>query len=180
MLATAANAGAYVSGYIRTMQDSEYEAAGTTVKKEIGFFDQLNLDLVVGYKFNNGLRIEADVMKTVLKDKNDDDAFLATDFGLGEFRALYDIKVGGKLTPYFGVGLGGDGMLADQFGSGLFYYDGGFAIRGSLVAGVKFEVANNFALDAQYARRMEYINPDSGKSSNSGYDVVRLGGIYSF
>ncbi|MCL2017743.1 MAG: porin family protein [Alphaproteobacteria bacterium] len=165
-----ANAGAYVSGHLSTITDSEYVANGNTIKNDISFSDHLNLDMAVGYAFSNGFRLEADIATVALRQKGKDffDA-VGLEIGVHMVKGLYDVKVDMPLTPYFGVGMADFKIDNDGFN---------FDVVG--VIGVSFPINNQFAIDLQYNRTFWYEKEDGIKASHSGVNVFKLGGVLKF
>ena len=177
--ASAANAGAYMTGFASTWSDKEQVATGTKTENETKAFDQISMNVAVGYAFQNGLRIEADLFKTSLYTK--DVEFLdqsKTTFGLDGVKGIFDIKTKSNVTPYVGVGVkeveftvpaeGSKGKRAFSFGA-------------LGVAGVSLAVNDKVALDLQYNREVDYDdNGRNVKSSYNGINVYKVGLRYNF
>ena len=172
-IATSAHAGAYVSGYIQTMNDSEAVLLGHTVDTSKDFMDDLYLNLAVGYKFDNGLRLEADVMNMTLAQKDQDftDIFTASG-GVSMVKALYDISTMNGFTPYIGVGISNIDYIS---------MNDVFSFGGAGIVGVSFAFNNKLSLDLQYARLMDYTSGgENVKSSYNGVNEINLGIRYMF
>jgi len=155
MFTATADAGFYVGGYV----------SGFDIKDNFAIFDNIALDATVGYRFTNGLRVEADVLGIMMEP-----GFGDFRFGLMQARALYDIKINDQLVPYFGIGVdtGIYSGRAEQF-----------AFTGALVAGVAYYLDRNLALDLMYTRglgiALGYTN-----DINTFNNEVRLGMRYHF
>jgi opacity protein-like surface antigen len=170
--ASAANAGAYVGGYLATNSNDEFVYQGTTYPSKVDAFDNLNLEVTVGYKFDNRVRLEADVFTTNLqqKDVGFTDAF---SFGLGvsQVKALWDVS-SAAFTPYFGFGISSLNYSNDTER---------LSFAGSGVVGISYAITSKFALDLQYSRYMQYDS--SGKGVDASYDgsnLFKLGMRYTF
>ena len=167
-----ANAGAYVSGYLTTNNDSERVVYGHTFDSKASFFDKVNLEMTVGYAFSNGFRLEADVARVDLYDTDESfsDTF-AINFGVHAVKGLYDFKVDAPVVPYIGAGLSDFTLTRD-------YID--FNIVG--IIGVSFPIDSQFSLDLQYNRTFAYQYEDFGpkKASYNGENVIKMGGTFKF
>lgn len=172
-LATSAHAGAYVGGYIQTMNDSEAVYLGDTYDTSRDFMDDLYLNITVGYKFDNGLRLEADVMDMAIAQKDQDfsDIF-AVGGGVSMVKALYDINTMNGFTPYIGVGVSDIDYVS---------MNDVFSFGGAGIVGVSYAFSNKFSLDLQYARLMNYTSGgENVKSSYNGVNEINLGIRYRF
>jgi opacity protein-like surface antigen len=178
---SAANAGAYVSGYLNTYTDSEEVNVGVTGPSEVSFLNELGLDLTVGYAFSNGLRLEADIVSATLYKDNNADFIDNLDFRISvtQVKALYDFKVGGKFTPYVGVGIFPFGAPNGQGGLG-YEADGSLTVVGSGVVGVLFALDSKVALDLQYSRTLAYNSNATGDATYNGTNLFKLGVKYNF
>jgi opacity protein-like surface antigen len=156
MFTASADAGFYIGGYART---------GDMVGE---FFDVIALDATVGYRFNNGLRLEADVLSIMMEP-----GFGDFEIGAGMVRALYDIKVNDKFVPYVGIGVAPMGM-----GTGWDGMTEEISFNGSLVAGISFNIDKSVALDLQYSRLIAFGVGDG--SWDTGANEVRAGLRYAF
>ncbi|MDR3208694.1 MAG: outer membrane beta-barrel protein [Rickettsiales bacterium] len=173
LLATSANAGAYVSGYLKTTTDSEGVSNGNDYKNEVGFLDELDLDVTVGYALSNGVRVEADIFTTGLYKKDVDfgDSFFAQ-FHVGAVKGIYDFATAGGFTPYVGAGLI-DLEYINVSKLATFHVVG--------VAGVSYALNNKLSLDLQYNRTFYYnSNGENVNNSYNGVNVFKLGAIYKF
>ena len=160
--ASAANAGGYVAGYLATA-DGEGAKIG----------DTLDLAVTLGYAFDNGVRLEADIANIGLYEKDNDD-YLGLNIAPTAIKALYDIKLGNSGAALY-VGAG----LASPFG--LSVNKDELALQALGVVGVKYAVNKNVAVDLQYNRGEGYnLVFDGGESTDSGYNIVKLGVVYSF
>jgi hypothetical protein len=180
---SAANAGAYVSGYLNTYTDSEQVSVGNTAPSKVDFLDVLGLDLTVGYAFSNGLRLEADVASATLYKDNNKDFVDNLDFRLSvsQVKALYDIKIGGSIIPYVGVGIFPFGIGSNIAKGGLGYEaDGSLTVSGSGIAGVLFALDSKIALDLQYSRTLIYNSNANGDATYNGQNLFKVGVKYNF
>jgi len=182
LLATAANAGWYVGGYVATAQD-----------EGLDFFKQATLDATVGYGFSGGIRVELDVLQANLWDGDIDtyplpstDVNFSVNIGAGFLKGLYDIKIDGPVTPYVGVGI-------NPFAIGYIYNSdleasvGGLSIDGAFIGGISYALNDSLSLDLQYNRvfnytwtRVGYSGGSTTRSHSEGYDLVKLGARYNF
>jgi opacity protein-like surface antigen len=175
LLATAANAGAYIGGSFNTNMNEKFTYDGKSYDgPKVEFFDNIDLAVFLGYKLENGLRLEADFMRSALHRKDVDfaDSF-DVEFGLGQARALYDIKTNGKFTPYIGVGV--DNLLIEK---------GYRSFDGALVAGLQFALDAKVSLDLQYQLGLGYESKWQNQPGNEWwgdmFSVVKLGLGYKF
>jgi len=181
LLATAANAGWYVGGYVTTTQD-----------EDVSLYKSATLDASVGYAFSGGIRVEADVLTLNLWD-GEDHPTINFDLQVGNwenqtmmFKGLYDIKLDGPVTPYVGVGINPFG-LSYQYDSDSERSVTDMTILGALIGGVSYAVNDKISLDLQYSRVFFYnwkrtaLGSSSTSGSNSkGSDLVKLGVRYNF
>jgi len=167
LFAPAANAGGYVSGYATTTADDGVE-----------MFDKLSFDASVGYAFSNGIRLEADVFTANIYDGLDttDIPNVSAVLGVGLVKGLYDIKMDGKITPYFGIGLIPSSLTADKS-------DVNLNIDGAFVGGVSFAVNNQISLDLQYNRNFTFAltgNTSTISTTTAGDSTFKAGIRYNF
>ena len=168
-----ANAGVYVGGYLSTMNDSKAVFAGTEWDNKVSFFENLNLDFTVGYAFNNGIRVEADVASIALYEKDVDfaDTF-AIGIGVNAVKALYDFGTWEGFTPYAGAGL----ATLDYWS-----FNDMFAFDVVGVVGVSYAITKELSVDLQYNRTFAYNSNGEGiDASYNGTNVIKLGGVYKF
>jgi|GEM_PF-2311945 len=169
-VAGAANAsGFYTTGYVSTVAD-----------QGIDVFDTLSLDLAVGYAFDNGIRLEADVVSTMIAINTDpmfaignaDDA----DFGLHSVKVMYDFKTDSKFTPYVGAGITDLGYISTEFTDMI-------EVGGMFIAGVLYEVTPKFSVDLQYNRGFGFgfeFNSEDADTDTTGWSTWRAGLMYKF
>jgi opacity protein-like surface antigen len=170
--ASAANAGAYMTGFASTNSNNRED-----------IFKKKTLNASIGYGFTNGLRVELDVFSANIDDGDDKtDLNLEARFQQKYLKALYDFKTGGKLTPYIGAGvrkLYGQYVKNDDDSKTRSYE---FNTIG--VAGVSFALNNNVSLDLQYnyAWNREYSKTSGAPSiKGEGQDnIYKLGVRYNF
>lgn len=175
LFGTAAQAGAYIGGSLNTVSNKEYAYDGKSHKYQgggVSFFDTLDLAVFAGYKFDNGLRVEADFADFHLHEKDVDFVdSLNLHFGLGQVRGLYDINTGGKLTPYVGAGVNSLDLNKDAF-----------VLNGALIAGVSFALDAKVLLDLQYQLGLSYDTDFAGsdKTFADASNLIKLGVRYKF
>ena len=175
LLCAPVHAGVYFTGFARTTSDSYGRFDGTTVPSldRHGMFDRIFLDATVGYAFNNGFRIEADIARIGWDSAGADfSERFKMGAGVGFVRGLYDIRgLHDRIAPYFGLGIQGVG----------FDMNGHFDL--SLVGGLTYKLGENYALDLQYSRvytnYFEYIG-SVGSHYRSWSNELRAGLRYSF
>ncbi|MDR1071076.1 MAG: porin family protein [Rickettsiales bacterium] len=171
LLATSANAGVYVSGHL-----------GTGVNTNVDIFDSVTVIGSIGYAFDNGLRLETDIYAgTLVNMTNNSNTFSASinangTFGIRQLKALYDFKIGGKFTPYVGLGLTQLAYVSTKVVDG-------FIANGSFIGGVSYALNSKLSLDLQYNRIFAYeyaFNKDDGSSVSSGSSLWKAGLSYKF
>ena len=167
-----ANAGAYVAGHLSTFTDSKKVVEGNTVTSKESFAKTLHFNAAAGYAFSNGFRLEADFLTVGLhKDKVDFDDYAHVDFGLHAVKGLYDVKLDGAVTPYFGVGASHVKFGKDRID---------FGVIG--VVGVSFAVNDQVSIDVQYNRTFDfdYSNAENDGRNHNGVNVFKIGGVFKF
>jgi len=131
--------------------------------------------VTLGYAFDGGLRLEADVASIDLYRKGESiDQTLGLDIAITSAKVLYDIKLGNSGAALY-VGAG----VISPFG--LHLDKDGLDIVGVGVIGVKYALNKNVALDLQYNRgeAIAFLF-DGFKTNTSGNNVVKLGVVYNF
>lgn len=183
MFATvAANAGMYVTGHIRTNTNEEMVYAGDDVDNKEEFFDNLFLDVAVGYKFDGGFRLETDVMNSRLYN-TDDEEFTLQVLPMN-LKGIWDFDMSSKFTPYVGIGL--NSMSYDNGGEvsilgTKIIGDGAMEIDMFGIVGVTYELASNMMLDLQYNRTLQYNSMGDGvDASYDGVNQFKVGMRYHF
>lgn len=177
LLATSAQAGGYVSGSFGTGTDTEATVVGASADNKVEFGDILNLNVAVGYKFDNNVRLEADIASIGLLDKTKADADQTEQsfsLGLGQVRALYDFSASSGFTPYLGLGL--DNLSWNEDGNESLKLD----VAG--IVGVAYALNTNLALDIQYQRSlMGYDTMGENIDTSSDWvNIFKLGLKYNF
>ncbi|MDR2268888.1 MAG: porin family protein [Rickettsiales bacterium] len=176
LLATSANAGAYISGYATTRSDDG-----------VDIFDAMSLDASIGYAFSNGLRIEADVFTANIYDGNDaTDLNIVGTVSLGVLKGLYDFKNDSKFTPYLGLGI-------DSLGLGYVFRDkadssnANLPFIGQFVVGATYAINEKISIDLQYNRNFSWAwtrsaigNNSTSSTNSSGSNAYKLGIRYNF
>jgi len=183
LLATAANAGAYVAGHVATIQD-----------EGVAPFKSAMLTGTVGWAFQNGIRLEADLLSLNLWDGNDetDINFTLVAGSITEgatasmFKVLYDFKLDGPVTPYVGAGIN-PFVLSYWYNSDSEGSLSNLHILGTAIIGVSYAMNDKISLDLQYNRvfnysweRQAFGGSTYTESRSSGYDLIKLGARYNF
>ncbi|MDR0967526.1 MAG: outer membrane beta-barrel protein [Rickettsiales bacterium] len=170
-LPVAANAGWYAAGHLAT----DYSDG-------VSMFDTTKLDLALGYAFENGIRLEADIMNKTISHNTSTNFDLyytadqGSDFGLLSAKVAYDFDTGTEFTPYIGAGIKSIGYFSDETEDGL-------QIDGMAIAGVKYTLNETWALDLQYNRNFGAVamfNSDSYFDQYKGDSTWKLGAVYKF
>jgi opacity protein-like surface antigen len=149
---------------------------GNEVDNKIRFLDGLDLYLTAGYRFDFGLRLEADVLDIQLyvKDRDFSD-FFAVSVGVRNIKCAWDIITFHGFTPYIGAGLAGP--------LGLFYANSNkdFALNVLGLVGASYAVTGNISVHLAYERVFWFDNNGEGvKSSHNGQNLFKLGVMYKF
>ncbi|MCL1785734.1 MAG: porin family protein [Alphaproteobacteria bacterium] len=166
-----ANAGGYIAGY--GSYNTKSEAWG--------------LPIAVGYAFENGIRLEADVFGT--SDLSDTKDNFGMRLGLQQAKVLYDFDMAKAesslkgLKVYAGLGIGAIDYDAEGDYMGSDKTMRTFDLDGAFIGGVKYSITNDIAVDLQYNRGWNYayaIFDGNTNSTSSGYNVIKLGAVYNF
>ena len=173
LIASGANAGVYVAGHVTTRSGGGED-----------IFDTYALDAAVGYAFNNGWRVELDILTANLWD-NDDDTDINFDLAIqpGYLKGLYDFKNDSQFTPYVGAGLRnlGLGYIYDHDEKAS-YRGYGLGVVG--IVGIQYALNKSVSLDLQYNREYSRTwSKESGSPSSSGSSngsAYKLGIVHRF
>jgi opacity protein-like surface antigen len=177
--ASAADSGFYLGGYLRTGESKEGSLAAPIQDRYAGqeLFDTFAVDFTVGYRFDFGLRAEADFFELQCKNPQELASF---NLGSGTLRALYDIPVHDLIVPYAGVGLNTFNWSERKEGSPPKKADSRFNIACSLVAGVSVNVIEKVMVDLQYSRLLVSTYYTNAGRYDDGANEIRLGARYHF
>ncbi len=167
----AANAGWYAASHVQTYAD-----------QGVDLFDRTDLTASVGYGFENGIRLEADVLSKIISS-NTDAAFVlglnadnGTDIGLFSAKALYDFKNDSDFTPYVGFALTNIDWVSTDAADA-------FAMDGAFIFGVSYTLTPKWALDFQYNRNFGAVlafNSSDADTDFEGSSTWSLGAVYKF
>lgn len=97
----------------------------------------------IGYEFDNGLAVEADVLRTHRTSEGDAEDFLTTTSLMGGLKYTFDVT--DAIAFYAGAGIGGIWTQDEVWGGGE---TAGFGYQ--LKAGVEVSVTENIALVGEY------------------------------
>ena len=168
---------------------SGFYAAGHLGTSNVGgadLFDGTAVVLSLGYEFNNGIRLETEVLTSGAVTYNDSDTFEAklpldnsNGFGLYAVKVMYDFDMDSKFTPYLGAGLTDLGWTSNGESTGN---NDKFEIGGMFIAGVTYDMSAKIRLDLQYNREFtaDAILGDGSGTSSNGWDTIRFGAMYKF
>ncbi|MDR0319577.1 MAG: outer membrane beta-barrel protein [Rickettsiales bacterium] len=155
LLAGAANADIYATAWVSAPTDARREfrpgitGQWMTLDAPVDFLDNIAAKASVGYSFDIGARVEADLLRLGLRDRRGGSNSFNANFGVESVRVLYDLRNCTFLAPYLGVGIYGfdfrDGDLKAYDFSG--------------VLGMSAKIYEGLSLDFQYERNW-YLNPD--------------------
>ncbi len=160
-----------IAGGANFLQDSDI--SGTGLSTEAGFDTGFAVKAAIGNAMDTGFRFEAEV---AYRD-NDADGVGSSSAG-GDVtawslmgNAIYDIKTGGRLTPYIGVGAGVAGIdwngVTPVGGGSVDDNDTVFAYQG--IAGLAYAVNDNLKLTLDY-RYFATEEPDLTTSAGTNFD----------
>ena len=151
MLVTAADARIYITGFMTTITDSERQfrpddnpfgiTGWQTIDFQINPGDLVIAKLAIGYEFNFGMRVEADVFTSALRNTFTT-SYGNFNLGIESVRVLYDISTGTRFVPYFGAGIWNMKYMAERMENYSF----------SAILGLSVRLTDNMALDMQYER----------------------------
>jgi len=165
-------AGTYITGMVQTTSNYTGRHAGKATDRH-EWLDRVYLDAVLGYDFQNGFRLEADVgfIGWDTAGNNFGDSFkIGAEVGM--VRVLYDIHLTEKFEPYFGVG------------ARNLIFDNNRRFGVAYLAGLSYLVANGYVIDLEFARIYTdyYTEKSSGATGQySGWkNELRAGLRYYF
>ena len=172
-------AGPYVSvnAGVLVPRDIDFNVAG--ISGSIEFDPNVFLSGAAGYRFGNGIRLEAELaygrasVKSVSALGVSVSANADVDIVFGTVNAFYDISTGTIVTPYLGGGLG----FAYQNGSGdLSGSETDFTAFGEVGAAIR--VANKVEIVPSY--RYLYIDNGGAGFDNFTAHVFKIGARFGF
>ena len=173
----AANAGgAYIAGY-----------ATTSDKGSVDLLKSMTLDAAIGYSFQSGFRVEADVFSVNLYDGDENtDINFNPMIKLGYLKGLYDFKNDSKFTPYVGLGIDTLGLSyvwsdkADMSVASVPFF-------GEFIVGVSYAINDKMSLDLQYNREFAWAwtrvavgSASASDSDSTGANTFKAGVVYKF
>ena len=132
-------------------------------------FNNSFVNMSFGYSFQSGMRLEMDFLSTALTEHKDGHDHghghghshgWGVDVGIQSIRALYDIRLGGRITPFVGMGVQSMAIYSDYFDFDI-----------SMIAGLTFNIARNFIIDLAYERNQVHHHGHG----HAGQNMVRLG-----
>ncbi len=161
-----------IAGGANFLEDSDI--SGTGLSTEADFDPGFAIKAAIGNALGSGLRFEAEVAYR----QNDADSVggSSADGDVSAWslmgNAIYDIKTGGRLTPYIGVGAGVAGIdwndVSPVGGGSVDDNDTVFAYQG--IAGAAYAINDNLQLTLDY-RYFATEEPDLTTSTGTNFDA---------
>ena len=158
------NTGWYIAGSVSMITDTEHAVKTNGdwhyIQNRIGPFDNLAYRVTLGYEFEDNIRLELDVLSTVIRSGNVNERAINYDAGVESTRLLYDIDLGldYRVNPYIGGAVYGI-SLNDRLD-----YDIGAII------GFSFRISQRMSADFEYQRNWYRV---------IGVDIITPTGHYA-